>query len=191
MFNIKDVAVLMALPSESKGLFELENVKVHYTGIGKVNAAFAAMDVIQKTDCKVVINLGTSGSSKFKSHELVEVTRFVQRDMDVSPLGFKVGETPFDPLPDGIDLIPYFLELPKGICGTGDSFETGVPRVPCDLVDMEGYAIAKVCRKKGVQFVSLKFITDGADDQAHKDWEANLLAGAHRLLEYYKKMVQS
>ncbi|MBV2169583.1 MAG: 5'-methylthioadenosine/S-adenosylhomocysteine nucleosidase [Bdellovibrio sp.] len=179
----------MALPGESQGLFENENIPVLYTGIGKVNAALTAMDVIHKTKCKVMINLGTAGSSKFKTHDLVEVSTFVQRDMDISPLGFKVGETPFDPLPGGIELIPYFPELIKGVCGTGDSFETGAPKVSCDLVDMEGYALAKVCRKMGVQLISLKYITDGADHNAHNDWEANLVHGAKRLLEYYRKMV--
>ncbi|HEX7676402.1 MAG TPA: 5'-nucleosidase [Bdellovibrio sp.] len=190
MFNIKDVALLMALQNESQGLFEKENVPVFYTGIGKVNAALTAMDVVHKTQCKVIINLGTAGSGKFKTHELVEVSSFVQRDMDISPLGFKVGETPFDPLPGAIDLIPYFPELPKGVCSTGDNFETGTPKLPSDLVDMEGYAIAKVCRKMGVQMISLKYITDGADHNAHNDWAANLIPGSQKLLQYYKKMVE-
>ncbi|WP_374030206.1 5'-nucleosidase [Bdellovibrio bacteriovorus] len=180
---------MMALPGESQGLFEKENIPVVYSGIGKVNAALSAMDTIHRTKCKVLINLGTAGSSKFQTHDLVEVASFVQRDMDISPLGFKIGETPYDPLPGAIELIPYFPELSKGICGTGDSFETGKTKIPCDLVDMEGYALAKVCRKMGVQLISLKYITDGADHNAHNDWEANLLKGAHRLLEYYKKMV--
>ena len=190
MFNIKDVVLIMALPGESQGLFEAENFQVNYCGIGKVNAALMAMDLIHKTQCKVMVNLGTAGSAKFKTHELIEVSSFVQRDMDISPLGFKVGETPFDPLPGAIDLIPYFSHLPKGVCGTGDTFETGRPKVDCDLVDMEGYAIAKVCRKMGVQFISLKYITDGADDKAHNDWAANLLPGAKMLLESFKKMLQ-
>lgn len=189
MFNINDVALLMALPGESQGLFEAEKIPVIYTGIGKVNAALVAMDTIHKTKCKVMINLGTAGSSAFKTHDLIEVSSFVQRDMDISPLGFKVGETPFDPLPAEIQLIPFFSDLTKGVCGTGDSFETGTPKVPCQLVDMEGYALAKVCRKMGVQLISLKYITDGADHNAHNDWEANLVHGARKLLEYYRKMV--
>jgi adenosylhomocysteine nucleosidase len=179
----------MALPGESQGLFEKENIPVVYTGIGKVNAAMVAMDVIHKTNCKVIVNLGTAGSSKFKTHDLVEVRSFVQRDMDISPLGFKVGETPFDPIPDSIELIPFFPELPLGVCGTGDSFETGAPKVPCELVDMEGYAIAKVCRKMNVQLISLKYITDGADHNAHNDWQENLVHGSKKLYEYYKKIV--
>ncbi|QDK39638.1 5'-nucleosidase [Bdellovibrio sp. NC01] len=188
---MKDVAVLMALQNESQGLFEKEGIPVVYTGIGKVNAAMTAMDVIQKTQCKVIINLGTAGSSKFKTHELIEVSSFVQRDMDISPLGFKVGETPFDPIPGAINLIPYFPELPQGVCSTGDNFETGTPKLPSDLVDMEGYAIAKVCRKMGVQLISLKYITDGADHNAHNDWAANLIPGSQKLLEYFKKMVEA
>ena len=184
---MSDLALIMALPNESKGLFEQAGIQVHYSGIGKVNAAFKAFDVIQKTGCETLLNLGSAGSSQFDAHALVEVITFVQRDMDVSPLGFAVGVTPMDDdHPAEIHLEAYFPHLEKGICGTGDSFETGIPKVPCDLVDMEGYAIAKVCKKLGVRFISVKYITDGANDTAHLDWEENLLLGAQKLLKLYQ-----
>ncbi|MEZ2903752.1 5'-nucleosidase [Acinetobacter terrestris] len=184
---MSDLALIMALPNESKGLFEQAGVQVHYSGIGKVNAAFKAFDVIQKTGCKTLLNLGSAGSSQFDAHALVEVSTFVQRDMDVSPLGFAVGVTPMDDdHPAEIHLEAYFPHLEKGICGTGDSFETGTPKVPCDLVDMEGYAIAKVCKKLGVRLISVKYITDGANSTAHLDWEENLLLGAQKLLKLYQ-----
>jgi adenosylhomocysteine nucleosidase len=187
MHMSQEFALMMALPNESKGLFEQAGIEVHYSGIGKVNAAFKAFEVIQKTGCKVLLNLGTAGSSHFDAHALVEVTQFVQRDMDVSPLGFAVGVTPMDDdHPAEIRLDSYFQHLPQGICGTGDSFEIGQPKVPCNLVDMEGYAIAKVCRKLGVRLVSVKYITDGANETAHLDWEENLLLGARKLLELYQ-----
>ena len=183
------IALLMALPNESKRLFEAEGIEVHYSGIGKVNAAFKAFEVIQKTGCKTLLNLGSAGSSYFDAHALIEVEQFVQRDMDVSPLDFDIGVTPMDQdYPAAITLAPYFSHLTKGICGTGDSFETGQPKVPCNLVDMEGYAIAKVCKKLGVRCISVKYITDGANDTAHLDWEENLLLGAQKLLSVYKSM---
>jgi adenosylhomocysteine nucleosidase len=182
-------ALIMALPNESKGLFEAQGIDVHYSGIGKVNAAFKAFEVIQNTGCKTLLNLGTAGSSHFDAHALVEVSQFVQRDMDVSPLGFDVGLTPMDQhFPGAIELEPFFDHLPKGICGTGDSFETGQPKVPCQLVDMEGYALAKVCKKLGVRLISVKYITDGANDTAHLDWEENLLLGAKKLLFLYQML---
>lgn len=48
---MSDVALIMALPNESKGLFEQAGIEVHYSGIGKVNAAYKAFEVIQ---CEVV-----------------------------------------------------------------------------------------------------------------------------------------
>ena len=185
---VEKSALIMALPSESKGLFEQAGIQVHYSGIGKVNAAFKAYEVIQHTGCKILFNLGTAGSSQFDTHSLVEVSSFVQRDMDVSPLGFVPGITPMDEeIPGCIELVSYFDQLPKGICGTGDSFETGLPKVSCDLVDMEGYALAKVCKKLGVRLVSVKYISDGANTTAHLDWENNLLLGAHKLLDLYQQ----
>lgn len=182
-----EIALIMALPNESKGLFEQAGIQVHYSGIGKINAAFKAFEVIQKTGCKTLINLGSAGSSHFDAHSLVEVITFVQRDMDVSPLGFAVGVTPMDEdIPAEIHAQPHFEHLPKGVCGTGDSFETGIPKVSCDLVDMEAYALAKVCQKLGVRLISVKYITDGANDTAHLDWEENLLLGAQKLLALYQ-----
>ena len=184
-----EIALVMALESESKGLFEQAGIQVHYSGIGKVNAAFTAFDVIQKTGCKTILNLGSAGSSFFNAHELVEVKTFVQRDMDVSPLGFEVGVTPMDSdFPSAIHLESYFKDLSQGICGTGDSFETGLPKVSSNLVDMEGYALAKVCKKLDVRLISIKYISDGANDSAHLDWEENLLLGAQKLLKLYQSI---
>lgn len=184
---LNHIALIMALPNESQGLFEQAGIPVHYSGVGKVNAAFKAYDVIQQTGCQTLINLGSAGSGIFDTHSLVEVCCFVQRDMDVSPLGFEVGVTPFDPaIPAEINLQTYFDTLPRGVCGTGDSFATVQPAVSCDLVDMEGYAIAKVCKKLGVRCLSVKYISDGANDSSHLEWEENLLFGAQKLLALYQ-----
>lgn len=181
----KDVLLVMALPSESQGLFESEGLEICYTGIGKVNAAIAITQAIVEKKPKYVVNLGTAGSAKFKTHDVVECSAFVQRDMDISPLGFKIGETPLDPIPGKI-AVETLSQFPKGVCGTGDSFEVGAPRLACDLVDMEGYALAKACKKLNVPLISVKYITDGSDKDAHKDWVANLLPGAKKLLEVYR-----
>ena len=65
-----DTALIMALPNESKGLFEQAGIEVHYSGIGKINAAFKAFEVNQKTGCKTLCNLGTAGSSSLNRHHL-------------------------------------------------------------------------------------------------------------------------
>lgn len=99
-----------------------------------------------------------------------------------------MGETPMDEIAGKIEM-PTWLDLPRGICGTGDRFEVGPPKVDCDLVDMEAYAIAKVCRKLGVGLTALKYITDGSDDQAHKDWFENLKPASKKLFEVYETLM--
>ena len=50
---------------------------------------------------------------------------------------------------------------------------------------MEAYALAKVCTYYAVPFISFKYITDGADEQAHEDWELNLADG----IKEFKKVL--
>ena len=182
----KNISVIMALPSESQGLFEQAPVNLHYCGIGKVNAAHKTTEVILTQKPALILNLGSAGSKHFATHALVECESFVQRDMDISPLGFKIGETPMDELGYELSVPTYFSELPKGVCGTGDSFEVGPGKMPYHLVDMEAYAMAKICRRYGVPFISLKYITDGADDSAHQDWYENLKPASQKLFSYYQ-----
>ena len=51
---------------------------------------------------------------------------------------------------------------------------------------MEAYALAKVCFYYQLPFIAFKYITDGADGAARKDWEDNLHDGiqvfSHRVL---------
>lgn len=190
MFNTNKVLLIMALPSESQGLFEKQGWNVRYCGIGKINAAAATARWVMEFHPTHVLNLGTAGSSKFSTHDLIECSAFVQRDMDITPLGFPLGETPLDPLPGRLEVPSLCKDLKKGVCGTGDAFEVGKTRLACDLVDMEAYAIAKVCRQMNVGMTSIKYISDGSDHNAHNDWAANLPAAAKALVQITQELLQ-
>jgi adenosylhomocysteine nucleosidase len=180
-----NLGIIIALPQESQGKFEKAKIPVHYCGIGKVNAAQKAMEMILSHKYDIILNLGTAGSHKFSTHTLVECDSYVQRDMDLSPLGMKLGITPMDDIP-GLITGARISKLDNfGICGTGDSFEIGPPKVECDLVDMEAFAIAKVCKKMQIPFHAVKYITDGSDHTAHNDWFENLRPASSALLNFY------
>jgi adenosylhomocysteine nucleosidase len=49
--------------------------------------------------------------------------------------------------------------------------------IPADLVDMEAYAIAKVCLRNRVEFRCFKYITDQADHSAHTTWQDTVSQG--------------
>ena len=168
--------IVMALESEGQGRLEKLGYEVLYCGVGKVNACYyLTRRLVSGPKVPYVLNIGSAGSSSFKAHELVAADRFVQRDMDASGIGFAKGETPFekDP-PITISFKPYFTHLPHGICGSGDSFLQGPTPVESNIFDMEAYALAKVCKLEGVDFVSVKYITDGADADAAGHWEEHL-----------------
>ena len=70
-------------------------------------------------------------------------------------------------------------------CGTGDSFVTSGYGINTDVVDMEAYAIAKVCFINKIEFISFKYITD---DGSPDDWKHNCSKGIklfQEILDYY------
>jgi adenosylhomocysteine nucleosidase len=185
--------VVMALGLESQGLFEQRGVPVLYPGLGKVNAAIALTRRLADyrhagQAAPRVVNFGTAGSRKFLTGTLVACHRFVQRDMDVRALGFDYGVTPYEEVPAELEFAPAFADLPQGLCGSGDSFTTGEHVMHCDVVDMEAYAYAKVCRFEGAEFACAKFITDGADHAAASDWHANLTRAAAAFWQLYASL---
>jgi len=189
-FMRKNILIVCALEIETQG--QLEDWGPHdilYTGVGKVNAAFKLTQKFGKFGSHIpyelVINYGTAGSRKIKKKQLVDCTKFVQRDMDVTGLGFMRGETPFEKEP------PLMLETKSDFnpigrnatCGTGDCFVEDKSQYYGEVVDMEAYALAKVCYHYKIPFISFKYITDGADEQAHEDWEKNLADGIQEFQE--------
>jgi adenosylhomocysteine nucleosidase len=187
------ILVVMALPIEAQGVFERAGVAVLYTGLGKVNAAMVLMRRLSGyraagAPTPLVVNFGTAGSRHFKTGTLVGCHRFVQRDMDVSALGFALGHTPFEELPALLQFPPLFRELPDGLCGSGDSFQTGAAKLHCEVIDMEAYALAKVCHVEQAHFGCAKFITDGADHAAADDWQQNLPSAAAGFWELYRQL---
>ncbi len=187
--------VVMAMKEESQGLFEAKGISVVYTGLGKVNASYHLTKnmTLRKAGgfpIKAVFNFGTAGSFTLPTHSTVECRAFVQKDMDVSALGVPHGETPFENTPLMLEVPRFLSHLPTGICGTGDKFETQASVVPCDVVDMEAYALAKICWFEKIPFVSVKYITDGSDDNAHKDWQENLPAAAQSFVKVYEDLIK-
>jgi len=192
--TLSDPLVVMALEVESQGLFERAGVPVLFTGLGKVNATFALTRRLAEYRCvgrclPQVINFGTAGSRRFPTGVVVACHTFVQRDMDVSAMGFERGATPFEDVPARLEFPVTFAALPSAICGTADSFETGDSANVSDIVDMEGYALAKVCWRERARFACAKFVTDGADHAAASSWQSSLPRAAAEFLALYQTLI--
>ena len=154
----------------------------HLLGVGKINATIKTFELINKFKPKEIINFGTAGSLNNKLNGIIECTKFYQRDMDCRGLlNFKLGQTPFDKINEIINSENGYS------CGSGDNFVTTKIEMDVDVVDMEAYAIAKVCSIKGVKFRCFKFISDNADKSADNDWNKNLKIAAKKFEEFRSK----
>ncbi|WP_050467746.1 phosphorylase family protein [Herbaspirillum chlorophenolicum] len=173
------IVILAALESELDAADAPPNVEVVYCGVGKVNAALHTAQRILAGKPELVINFGTAGKIDPLHDGLLEVAAVVQRDMMAMPLAPR-GVTPLVSETEQ----PARLEsgYPGVVCGTGDSFVTATDdwllQQKIDLVDMELFAIARVCRHFGVPWRAFKFITDGADDDSASDWQDKVHLGA-------------
>ena len=160
----KKILIVCALEVETQG--QLEDYDVLYTGVGKVNATYKLTTHFGKYGSYIpydlVINYGTAGSRKIKKKTLVDCTKFVQRDMDVTGLGFMRGETPFEKDPPMVlqTLSPFNPIGRHATCGTGDCFVEDKSQYYGEVVDMEAYALAKVCTYYAVPFISFKYISN-------------------------------
>jgi adenosylhomocysteine nucleosidase len=184
------IIVVMALRVESSGVFEAAGVPVLYCGVGKVNAAIALTQELSRYAHRghgmpLVVNFGSAGSRRHASGTLVACHEFVQRDMDVRALGFALGVTPYDEAPAVLSFDPLF-PLPAATCGSGDSFATADSELNCAVVDMEAYALAKVCWHENARFACVKYVTDGADTSAASDWQRNVHKAAEEFLRLFR-----
>ena len=176
------ILILVAV-EEELSVKDLPEFQIYYTGVGKINASIKTLEIIRDYSPTQVINYGTAGSLNKKLKGLVEVAQFFQRDMDATPLGFKIGQTPFDEIEEiNFGSAGYS-------CGTGDSFVTQTPKLKTDLVDMEAYAIAKICYLKDIKFRCFKYISDNADEGANNDWIKNVSIGKKLFIERMRNLV--
>ncbi|MCS6763559.1 MAG: 5'-methylthioadenosine nucleosidase [Candidatus Protistobacter heckmanni] len=165
--------VAVALPSEWQAP---EGVPIVYTGIGKLNAALTLSDAILRLRPAMVLNYGTAGAVRAGLHGMMEVASVLQRDMDAEPLAPR-GVTPMH---EGLHRFDSGRE--GVVCGTGDSFVRGpdpwFEQAGVQIVDMELYALARTCAHHGLPWRSLKYVSDLADENAGRDWAANIAAGS-------------
>ena len=189
MLDKKNVLIVSALEVETQG--QLEDYRVLYTGVGKVNATLKLTQKLQidrslPPSPKLVINYGTAGSRELPIGELVDCTKFTQRDMNVTSLGFMQGQTPFEnnvPIVLDYDHVEFNPIGKKMRCGSGDNFVQENKEIYSDVFDMEAYALAKVCYHYDVPFISFKYITDGADEHSPGDWKDNCSDGISEFKE--------
>ena len=153
-------------------------------GIGKVNAASATAFLISDDKADIILNAGLSGAvQKLRREDMIAVESYVECDYDLTaigkPLGVKADGQKYLYSADE-KLMSYALMsdgIIKAKAGTGDIFLTDKVKKELyrdtfgiESFDMESAAIAGVCDKCGVPMLSLRKISDDADDASVEDY---------------------
>lgn len=171
------------------------SIKLVITGIGKVYSAYKLSKIIDDSD--VILVMGTSGGlNNEKIGDIYLVKDFIEHDMDVTGLGFKLGLTPFssmkEPLISNITEKTYSffsdvlkslnIQFKTGRIISGDSFIHD-PQITikkrelfeADLVDMETAGVAKICATvENKEIVAIRYITDNANHESAGNWLDNV-----------------
>lgn len=177
-------AFLVALPEELKGVNEIHGHPVMYSGVGKINAAIGTFKLIQQGVTEI-INIGSCGSKHHAMGEILKIGK-VYQDIDCSPI-CEYGLTAFESSGPFIDIDPsstyscfttdYFFDHPQS-----DKYSPYyLNRIQqCSVLDMELYAIAKVCEKFGVHLTAYKWVSDDGD---FSKWEENCEIASHKIID--------
>jgi adenosylhomocysteine nucleosidase len=185
---MKKIVATFALKAEFIPL-TLENSEIKYvfTGIGKANAAMMLTKAILEEDPDLVINIGTSGTLNHQVGDIFVCQRFVDRDFLTVKLPGVEYEIDFEEALDREGIFKDWISsnTTLGVCNTGDSFVTQAESIQGDVVDMEAFAQAVVCKTLNKPFVAVKFVTDVIGENSIKHWEDKLADARKGLVHWF------
>ena len=170
-----------------KGTINDKNVVLVEAGVGKVNAARVTQILIDNFKVEGIINVGSAGScnDELEIGDIVIGKKLVQHDFDITafdhPKGYipKVGQY----VESDEQLIVKIEKIIKrikdkdfkikvGIIASGDIFCTEPQmkekirnKFNADCIEMEGSAIAQVCKLDNIPFLVIRSISDKPNGQ--------------------------
>lgn len=183
------IVLVSATPLEHGGLKDLNGVPIFQVGIGKINSAMNMMKIIQEEEPDVVVNFGSCGNlSDYQVGDVIEVGS-VYNNIDVRPFA-PYGCTPASPhceleLSDsGVKCFTTDQIYDNSRSDYAEKYKEMIDT--CDIVDMECYSLAYVCKQFDIPFYSFKWVSDDGEPDS---WEENAAIGFKNFrttfLEYF------
>ena len=156
------------------------------TGIGKAKSAMKLTEAIYKEKPDLVINMGTAGTLNHNIGDIFTCQRFIDRDFHSVNLPGVEYEIDFTSFVNKSEIVGNLLvNSNQGTCNTGDSFVTEAESVYGDVVDMEAFAQAIVCKEYNIPFIAVKYVTDLIGQNSVKHWEDKLADARKELSEWF------
>ncbi|MBD8388471.1 nucleosidase [Dysgonomonas sp. BGC7] len=181
---MKKVLVTYAVKEEFDPI-TLNGCEMRYvlTGIGKTMASMKLTEALCKERPDIVLNIGTAGTIQHNIGDIFVCREFIDRDFQAVKLPGIEYQIGFDANESANNWLS--AQDKTGICSTGDSFVTQAKNIDEDVIDMEAFAQAVVCKEFGVSFVAVKYITDIVGQNSVKHWEEKLSDARIGLHEWF------
>jgi adenosylhomocysteine nucleosidase len=165
--GIADILYVMATELEY-GTSLKSRISPLITGVGPIEAAISLTEQLTKLAAEdklplLVVSLGSAGSAQLEQCGLYQASEVSWRDMDATALGFERGVVPFLDVPATLTLGPYVPGIPLATLSTGANVVSGTAYddIAEHMVDMETYAVMRVCQRFGLPLIALRGISDG------------------------------
>jgi adenosylhomocysteine nucleosidase len=158
--------LVVALEEEATHL-HVSGLPILVTGVGKVNAAMAVAQTLSVRSPRSVVNIGTAGALRDGLAGTHVIGRVLQHDLDGAAIHALTG----------IHVNPVLEVATEGVTlATGDVFVSDAAMRArlaevAHLVDMEGYAVARVASAALIPVTLVKQVSDTADDRAGRSWK--------------------
>lgn len=180
-----NIILVSATPLEHGGLTNIDGVPIYQTGIGKTNSAMNMTKILMERKPGIVVNFGSCGNLRdYKVGQVIEVGT-VHNNIDVRPFA-EYGCTPAD------NICEIKLSNSGVNCFTTDQIYDNTRSDyaqkyleminSCDIVEMECYSLAYVCKQFNIPFYSYKWVSD--DGNIHT-WEENAAVGFNNFREFF------
>ena len=170
-----------------KGKIHEENIVLVEAGVGKVNSARVTQILIDNFKVKGIINVGSAGScnDELEIGDIVIGKNLVQHDFDITAFGHEKGYiSNVGQYVESDELLITKIEktiekmsnkdfnIKIGTIASGDIFCTELEmkekikeKFDADCIEMEGAAIAQVCKLDNIPFLVIRSISDKPNGQ--------------------------
>ncbi len=168
--------LLVVAVEEEAAHLHVSSLPILVTGVGKICAASSLSSILSRRRPSRIINLGTAGALREGLIGTHVIGQVIQHDFNDEAVFALTGVHFGEPIKFGVG----------PVLASGDVFVTGGESrarlaALADLVDMEGYAVARVAREFGLPVALVKEVSDSAGEDAGSSWTESLDACAERL----------
>ena len=194
-----------------KGKINNTDVVLVEAGVGKVNAARTTQILIDNFQVDAIINVGSAGSSndELEIGDIVIGNKIVQHDFDITAFGHPKGyisnvgqyiesdRTLIKKMEQTISkLQDNGFKIKIGTIATGDIFCTELKmkekirtKFNSDAIEMEGAAIAQVCKLDNIPFLVIRSISDKPNGDNHITFDQFLENASTRSAKIIKEFL--